>query len=270
MGPPVLFGALVAVRPRPMFRSGPKHRRSVSCKDGPDPEWRPVMRHGPDIAPIAALVGDPARAAMLTALMDGGALTAGELAREAGVTAQTVSGHLTKMEEAGLLVRRKQGRHRFVALAGDEVGRMLEAMMGVAAASGQTRTRTGPKEPALREARVCYDHLAGGLAVGLLRTLIERGAILEEDEDLTLTDDGATCFERFGIDLPTLRRARRPVCRACLDWSERRFHLGGGLGAAMLEQLYARGWAKRKAGTRVIRFSNSGMAQFRDRFQLRN
>ncbi|MBN7787638.1 winged helix-turn-helix transcriptional regulator [Ponticoccus gilvus] len=228
------------------------------------------MRHGPDIAPIAALVGDPARAAMLTALMDGRALTAGELAREAGVTAQTASGHLTKMEEAGLLVRRKQGRHRYVALAGDEVGRMLEAMMGVAAASGQTRTRTGPKEPALRDARVCYDHLAGGQAVALLRALIDQGAIIEDDEDLILTDNGALRFERFGIDLPALRRARRPVCRACLDWSERRFHLGGSLGAALLSELYARGWAKRETGTRAVRFSNSGMAQFRETFQLRD
>lgn len=224
------------------------------------------MRHGPDIAPIAALVGDPARAAMLTALMDGRALTAGELAREAGVTAQTASGHLAKMEEAGLLVRRKQGRHRYVALAGDEVARMLEAMMGVAAASGRTRTRTGPREPALREARACYDHLAGAQAVALLRALIDQGAIVEEGEDLALTNDGAVRFERFGIDLDTLRRARRPVCRACLDWSERRFHLGGGLGAAVLSELYTRGWAKREPGTRAVRFSNSGMAQFRETF----
>ncbi|TFL16055.1 ArsR/SmtB family transcription factor [Jannaschia formosa] len=221
------------------------------------------MRHGPDIAPVAALIGDPARAAMLTALMDGCALTAGELAREAGVTAQTASGHLTKMEEAGLLVRRKQGRHRYVALAGDEVGRMLEAMMGVAAASGRTRTRTGPKEPALREARVCYDHLAGGQAVAMLRALIGREEIVEDGEGLTLTDAGAIRFESFGADLPTLRRARRPICRACLDWSERRFHLGGGLGAAVLTELYGRGWVKHEPGTRAVRFSNSGMALFR-------
>ena len=226
------------------------------------------MRHGPDIAPIAALVGDPARAAMLTALMDGRALTAGELAQEAGVTAQTASSHLTKMEQAGLLVRRKQGRHRYVALADDEVGRMLEAMMSVAAASGQKRTRTGPKEPALRQARVCYDHLAGGHAVGFLRALIDQGTIEEQDDDLILTNEGAARFERFGIDLPTLHRARRPVCRACLDWSERRFHLGGGLGAAVLDAIYARKWAERESGTRVVRFSNSGMARFREEFSL--
>jgi DNA-binding transcriptional ArsR family regulator len=226
------------------------------------------MRHGPDIAPIAALVGDPARAAMLTALMDGRALTAGELAREAGVTAQTASGHLAQMEEAGLLVRRKQGRHRYVALAGDEVGRMLEAMMSVAAASGRTRTRTGPKEPALREARICYDHLAGGHAVDLLRALADRGAVRDDGDDLTLTDGGAALFEGFGIDLDVLRRSRRPVCRFCLDWSERRFHLGGGLGAAVLTALYDRGWAKRENGTRVVRFSNYGLAQFREVFGL--
>jgi DNA-binding transcriptional ArsR family regulator len=226
------------------------------------------MRHGPDIAPIAALVGDPARAAMLTALMDGRALTAGELAREAGVSAQTTSGHLAKMEDAGLLVRRKQGRHRYVALAGDEVGRMLEAMMGVAAASGRTRTRTGPKEPAMREARVCYDHLAGHHAVELLRGLTDRGAVVEDGEDLTLSDDGARLFEGFGIDLATLRRARRPVCRPCLDWSERRFHLGGGLGAAVLTAIYDRGWAKREEGSRVVRFTDSGAVAFHGAFGL--
>ena len=226
------------------------------------------MRYGPDIAPIAALVGDPARAAMLTALMDGRALTAGELAREAGVTAQTASGHLARMEEAGLLVRRKQGRHRYVALAGDEVGRMLEALMGVAAASGMNRTRTGPKEPAMREARICYDHLAGGHAVELLRALTAHGAMHEEDENLTLTERGTALFEGFGIDLATLRRSRRPICRSCLDWSERRFHLGGGLGAAVLMALYDRGWARREDGTRIIRFSNHGLAQFREAFEL--
>ena len=212
--------------------------------------------------------GEEARTAMLTALMDGRALTAGELAREAGVTAQTASGHLARMEEAGLLVRRKQGRHRYVALVGDEVGRMLEAMMGVAAASGRTRTRTGPKEPALRMARVCYDHLAGGHAVDLLTRLAQRGAVQEEGEDLLLTDDGAALFEGFGIDLATLRKSRRPVCRSCLDWSERRFHRGGGLGAAVLTALYDQGWAKREDGTRVVSFSNHGLALFREAFGL--
>ena len=228
------------------------------------------MRHGPDIAPIAALIGDPARAAMLMALMDGRALTAGELAREAGVTAQTASGHLTKMEDARLVVRRKQGRHRYIALATDEVGRMLEAMMGVAATSGRSRTRTGPKEPAMREARVCYDHLAGRHAVELLRGLQERNGLAGDGDDLTLTDAGAATFEAFGIDLATLRRARRPVCRSCLDWSERRFHLGGSLGAAIFAAIVERGWAARVEGSRVVQFSADGLIQFREAFGLQD
>jgi DNA-binding transcriptional ArsR family regulator len=228
------------------------------------------MRHGPDIAPIAALIGDPARAAMLMALMDGRALTAGELAREAGVTAQTASGHLTKMEDARLVARRRQGRHHYIALASDEVGRMLEAMMGVAAGSGRSRTRPGPKESALREARVCYDHLAGRHAVALLRGLQEHGALVEDGGDLTLTEAGVATFEAFGVDLPTLRRARRPVCRSCLDWSERRFHLGGGLGAAIFAAISERGWAAREEGSRVVRFNPRGLAHFRAAFGLQD
>ena len=127
----------------------------------------------------------------------------------------------------------------------------------------------------MRDARVCYDHLAGTQAVAVLDAMIDRGAVeevidAEGDADLVLTDDGATLFEGLGIDLATLRQARRPVCRACLDWSERRFHLGGGLGAAVLTTLYDRGWAKREDGTRVVRFTNSGLAQFRDTFGLQN
>lgn len=226
------------------------------------------MRHGPDIAPIAALIGDPARAAMLVALMDGRALTAGELAHEAGVTPQTASGHLTKMTDAGLLVVRKQGRHRYVALAGDEVGRVLEALMNVAATTGHARTRTGPKEPALRAARVCYDHLAGEQAVALLGGLVVQGAILDRGDTLELTDTGTARFAAFGIDLPTLRKSRRPMCRACLDWSERRFHLGGSLGAAVLTQIYAKGWAKREDGSRVVTFTDQGMQAFTKAFGI--
>lgn len=225
-----------------------------------------ALRHGPDIARLAALVGDPARANMLTALMAGKALTAGELAREASVTPQTASSHLARMEEARLLVRRKQGRHRYFALAGPDVAAMLESMMGVAAAAGHGRTRTGPREPAMRDARVCYDHLAGGHAVEMLDALERRGAVVADGEELTLTDEGAVLFEGFGIDLAVLRRARRPVCRACLDWSERRFHLGGALGAAVLAALFERAWARREDGTRVVRFTNAGLAQFRETF----
>src|ERR1700749_3190422 len=132
------------------------------------------MKDGPDIAMIAALVGDPGRANMLTALMAGQALTAGELAPKAGVTAQTASSHLAKLEAGGLLVSRKQGRHNYYALSGPDVAALIEALMGLAARTGHPRVRTGPREPGLRQARVCYDHLAGDFGVALLDSLLAR------------------------------------------------------------------------------------------------
>ncbi|MEO1607673.1 MAG: winged helix-turn-helix domain-containing protein, partial [Pseudomonadota bacterium] len=133
------------------------------------------MREGPDIAHIAALIGDPARANMLTALMSGKALTATELAREAGVTPQTASTHLTKLEQGGLLTLQRQGRHRYFSLATDDVAHVLEALMGIAAGAGYLRSRTGPKDQALRKARVCYNHLAGEMGTDLYDGLFERG-----------------------------------------------------------------------------------------------
>lgn len=224
------------------------------------------MKEGPDIARLAGLIGDPARANMLTALMSGKALTATELGAEAGVTPQTASAHLAKLEQGGLLRARKQGRHRYFALADDEVGAVLEGLMGLAASRGHLRTRTGPKDPALRRARVCYDHLAGELAVGLLDRARAGGLIAEQGEDLTLTDSGRAAFESFGIVMAPLATARRPLCRACLDWSMRRSHLAGALGGALLDRITALGWAKREPGSRLVRFTRDGEAQFQALF----
>src|SRR5688500_9964854 len=132
------------------------------------------MKAGPNIAPVASLVGDPARANMLTALMAGQALTATELAQEAGITLPTASSHLAKLLAGGLLTVEKQGRHRYFRLAGPDVASMIETIIGVAARAGHLRTRTGPSEPALRQARVCYDHLAGDLGVQLYDSLVDR------------------------------------------------------------------------------------------------
>lgn len=216
------------------------------------------MKEGPDIARLGALIGDPARANILTALMSGKALTATELAAEAGVTAQTVSSHLKQLEGAALLRQRKQGRHRYFALADDDVGAVLEAMMGLAAKRGLLRTRTGPRDGALRHARICYDHLAGDLAVALYDGMVERGRLRERGDAVALTPEGEAFAADFGMDLPALAKARRPLCRACLDWSSRRTHLAGGLGAAFLERFQALGWAKREDGSRAIRFSAAG------------
>jgi len=225
------------------------------------------MKEGPDIASLAALIGDPARANMLTALMSGKALTASELATEAGVTLPTASAHLKKLEGAQLLRQRKQGRHRYFALYDDDVGAVLETLMGLAASRGLLRTRTGPKDPALRKARICYNHLAGELGVALYDGLLARGHLVEDgDEQLDLTDSGAGLMADFGIDIAPLASSRRPMCRSCLDWSARRTHLAGSLGVAILNHVYDLGWARREEGSRVIAFNPDGERQFLKRF----
>ena len=216
------------------------------------------MKEGPDIAQLGALIGDPARANMLTALMAGGALTATEMAAEAGVTVQTASSHLKKLEAADLLIQRKQGRHRYFALADDEVGALLETMMGLAARRGLTRTRTGPKDPALRKARVCYNHLAGELGVALYDGLLKSGLLTEQDGEPVLSPAGRDWMDGFGIDMAALENQRRPVCRSCLDWSARRTHLAGSLGQGLLSRFEELGWAAREPGSRVVRFTPAG------------
>jgi hypothetical protein len=193
--------------------------------------------------------------------MDGRALTVSELAEAAGVTLQTASGHLSKLDAANLLTAEKQGRHRYFRLSGPDVAQVLEALMGLAQRTGAVRVRTGPKDAALRAARVCYDHLAGTRGVELLNGARARGYITGREE-LALTEQGRAFFDQFGIDLVRLEKGRRPVCRACLDWSERCSHLGGALGAAILSQLLDKGWIRRDSG-RAVTFTPLGLRQFR-------
>lgn len=224
------------------------------------------MKEGPDIAQIGALIGDPARANMLTALMGGRAQTATELAVAAGITLQTASSHLGKLEAGGLISQRKQGRHRYFALSDDEVGLMLESLMGFAAHRGLLRTRPGPKDPALRKARVCYNHLAGDFGVRMLDRLVADGHVEVDGDEATLTSEGEERIGRIGIDVGALRGQRRPVCRTCLDWSERRSHLAGSLGEALLARFIEIGWARRSADSRAIHFSAAGERAFLDLF----
>lgn len=226
------------------------------------------MKAGPDIALIASLVGDPARANMLTALMSGRALTVSELAQEAGVTIQTTSSHLTKLQDGNLLTQEKQGRHRYFRLSGPDVAAMLEGLMGLAARAGHLRVRTGPKDPALRRARVCYDHLAGDLGVQMFDSLVKGRLVNQqrEPEQLVLTPKGKRFFETFGIDFESLGHTRRPLCKTCLDWSARRYHLAGALGAALLAHFYDHKWARRETGTRIVTFSRRGQAKFDELF----
>lgn len=220
------------------------------------------MKEGPDISRIAALIGDPARANILSALMSGKALTATELAAEAGVTAQTASSHLAKLEGGRLIAHRRSGRHKYFALAGVEVGHALEALMGLAAGVGHLRTRTGPRDAALREARVCYNHLAGERGIALYQGLLARGAISEHGSELTLTEQGGAVLTEFGVDVTGLRKGRAPLCRTCLDWSARRSHLAGAVGRAILARMQELGWCQRASGTRVITFTPVGRAAF--------
>ncbi|MBL4721105.1 MAG: winged helix-turn-helix transcriptional regulator [Alphaproteobacteria bacterium] len=226
------------------------------------------MKDGPNIAMLGALIGDPARANMLTALMSGKALTASELAAEAGITLQTASAHLGKLQTGGLLHQRKQGRHRYFSLADEDVASVLESMMGFAEKKGHSRIRTGPKEPALRKARVCYNHLAGELGVQMFDSLTARDFLIEQDAALTLTDSGRQFFTDFGIDFEPLKKSRRPLCKSCLDWSARRSHLAGSIGSALLASFYKRGWAARIEGARIVAFTKKGEAAFTQSFPV--
>lgn len=220
------------------------------------------MRAGTDLARMASLVGDPARANMLAALLGGTALTASELALEAGVTLPTASAHLARLTEGGLTRVMPQGRHRYYRLAGPEVAGMLESIMGVAATHGPRKVLPGPRDAALRQARVCYDHLAGELGVALYDRLVAGGIVEEGEGALRLGAAGRDWFAAFGIDVDGLARARRPLCRACLDWSARRSHLGGSLGAAVLQGVFDKGWARREKGSRVVAFTPPGRRAF--------
>ncbi len=226
------------------------------------------MKEGPDIARIAALIGDPARANMLTALMSGKAVTASELAQEAGVTVQTASTHLSKLDQGGLLRPRKQGRHKYFSLASEDVARVLEGLMGLAAGSGHLRSRIGPKDPALRKARVCYSHLAGDMGIRLFDSLVDRRLLRTKGATLELSERGHAFVREFGIDIVRLDSRKTPLCRECLDWSERRSHLAGSLGRAFLGRIEEMGWARRERGTRIVRFSPPGEKAFARAFPI--
>jgi DNA-binding transcriptional ArsR family regulator len=228
-----------------------------------------MMKAGPDIAMVASLVGDPARANMLTALMTGRALTASELAYQAGITPQTASSHLGKLEAGGLIEPEKQGRHRYYRLTGPDVAGVLEGLAGLAARAGHMRLRTGPKDPALRRARICYDHLAGDLGVQMLDSMKKRRLVRQRKQEIELTAAGERFLEKsLQISAKTLAHPRRPVCKACLDWSERRHHLAGTLGAAVMTRFTELKWAARDLtpGSRVVNFSRTGEKRFAELF----
>jgi DNA-binding transcriptional ArsR family regulator len=226
------------------------------------------MTDTPDFAAVAALIGDRARAQMLGTLMSGQALTATELAGTANVTKATASAHLRKLLDARLVGVAAQGRHRYYRLLDPDVADLLERLISVA--DGRDTTRAfGPRDPLMRKARVCYDHIAGELGVLAHESLTRRGMICLGDEGIELSDEGVGFFTTLGIDARALRSKRRPLCLACLDWSERRYHLGGSVGAALLRHCVDRGWARRARSSRSLLFSAAGERAFRRHFPAR-
>ncbi|NVO29485.1 winged helix-turn-helix transcriptional regulator [Donghicola sp. C2-DW-16] len=216
------------------------------------------MTEGPDIARVAALVADPVRSAMLIALMDGRALTATELAGLGGITKQTASSHLAKLVDGDVLAVEAQGRHRYFRLAGAHVASLLEAMM-VFSGDAAPPLRTGPRDPALRKARICYDHLAGEMGVRLFERMVQDRWLAD---DLNITTHGTAKLAEIGLSLADLPPSNRPMCRACLDWSQRRQHLAGRLGQAVLDRMLAQTWARRLPNSRVISFTPEGERRF--------
>ncbi len=225
------------------------------------------MESAVQIAKVAALLGEPARAAMLWLLIDGRARPAGELAFAADVSAQSASGHLSKLVDAGLLLVENQGRHRYYRLASHSVALALESLAAVAPrppARPMPASKGTP--PALRFARTCYDHLAGELGVGLLAQIEKKGMLMCNDRNFELSPRGEKAFAQLGVDLDAVRGAKRQFACGCLDWSERRFHLGGALGAALLQRMLDRRWLLRGRQARVLQLTPDGRAGLKELF----
>ena len=225
------------------------------------------------LAEIAFLVGEPARTTMLVALMDGRALTAGELGGASGVGRSTASGHLTQMLDAGLLALERQGRHRYYRLSTPSVASMLESLMSLSgeidtAGRWAGKVTTGPRDPALRKARICYDHLAGEVAVAIADNMVARGQLDLTVEGAALTAAGRHLLETLGVEIASAPVGSASFCRPCLDWSERRSHIAGAVGRAMLKVFESAAWVRRARSGRALAITPAGAAGFERHFGI--
>lgn len=227
------------------------------------------MQADPDLANVGGLIDDPARAAMLAALLGGQSLPAGELAARARITRQTASGHLAKLVAGGLLRVTASGRHRYYQLRSPEVGAALEALTAVAPARPVRSLRESEDARALRFARTCYAHLAGVVGVAVTRGLLDQGWLSADAGCYSVTPAGAAGFAAWGIDIGLLQRRRRSFATPCLDWSERHYHLAGALGAALAQAVFERGWLVRISGSRAVRLTEAGRAGLLQDLQIR-
>ncbi len=224
------------------------------------------------LAEIGALIGDPGRAVMLDALMDGRSLTARELAGQAGIAPQTASGHLARLLDAGLILMEPRGRHRYHRLASPDVARLLETVAQFAGRPGggpaRAAVRTGPRDEALRTARTCYDHFAGRLGVGIADALVDRGCVELDGDGGTVTDAGQVFLHGFGAAAAPGKRSKRLFCRPCLDWSERRPHLAGAVGIAIACRCFELGWVRKVDGSRAVAITPAGQQGLRQTFGI--
>lgn len=221
------------------------------------------MREKYAISTLGYLLADPGRSAMLVALLEGRALPAGELARAAAVSAQSASAHLNKLRKGGLITMQRDGRCRYYKLAGQRVANALEALGAIATARPSGEYIVPRADKSLLVARSCYDHLAGRIGVALADALQKQRVIIPEGErDYRVTASGADWLHDRGIDVQELAHRPRLLARRCLDWTERRPHVGGALGAALMQQFLADGWLARTRGSRVVRITHKGLRSF--------
>ncbi len=224
------------------------------------------MTESPNIAALAAALADPVRARMVTLLMDGRARTVTELGAATGLAKASASEQAAKLVGAGFLAARRQGRHKYLALASSDIARLVETMMTLAGDVPARAPRSGPRDPALREARLCYNHLAGRLGVQLYQSLSARGFLAHAPGGLDLTASGRAFCLALGLAPEDLAPARAPLCRDCLDWTERQSHLGGRLGRLLLARMETEGWLRRRPATRALMVTPRGHQAFAQAF----
>lgn len=226
------------------------------------------MDSNPNLTEVASLIGDPSRVAMLVSLLGGIALPAGVLARSAQISPQTASAHLAKLVNGGLLIQESYGRHKYFRLANSEVGHALEALQVIAPTKPVHSLRESNQLHALHLARTCYDHLAGKIGVALTDRLLEMNFMEKSGKEFILSVEGKKRLHDFGVEVEQNPKSRRCFARQCLDWSERRHHLAGSLGASLTSRLFEIKWIENLPDGRVVRVTNAGIKGFFDEFGL--
>ena len=228
------------------------------------------MNINPNLSTVASLVSDPSRAAILTVLMDNRFHSAGELSYMAQIKPQTTSFHLAKMIDANLITADKQGRHRYFRIQSPEVAKIMETLLTLSPPAKVRSLKQASEDKAIRHARTCYDHIAGTLGVQLTDFFLKKGLILDNNDEFLLSEAGEFFLTSLGIDISKVRKKRRSFSHKCLDWSERRYHLAGALGYALLELSLANSWLERLEKTRALRITPKGKSAFQDIFLIDN